>query len=123
MAARTALGPRVETLEGEVEALKKTTAQLKRDQSATRRLVRDLAKVVDGILPSVTKELAAQTETIENHVDGAVEQLRQSVFASVVDVARQWPAAAIVAVTAVLTVGAAIVANWILAAEHLPHIH
>lgn len=117
------LGPRVEILEGEVEALKKTTAQLRRDQSATRRLVRDLAKTVEGILPSVKTELEAQTKTIENHVDDAVEQLRQSVFASLVDVARQTPAWALVALTFLATIAATVVANWVLAAEHLPHIH
>lgn len=115
------LGPRVDTLEAQVADLRKTTAQLKRDQSATRRLVRELGKRVDQILPAVTTELGQQTETINAHVDDQIEALRSSFFASLIDVARQWPASAVVTVTFVLAVAAAVLAGWVL--EATGHLH
>jgi len=115
------LGPRVDTLEAQVAELRKTTAQLRRDQSTTRRLVRDLGKRVDQILPTVKTHLDAQTEAINEHVDEQLEEQRQFVLATIVDVARQWPAPALVAVTFMLAIAAAVLAAWVLTATN--HLH
>jgi|SRR5579872_1891457 len=116
---RPTLGPRVDTLEEKVEQLTKTTAQLRRDQSATRKLVRELGRRVDAILPSVKTELDAQTVAIEGHVSKSSDDMKLFVMG----VARQTPAWALIALTFLVTVAATVLANWILAAQHLPHIH
>jgi hypothetical protein len=113
------LAPRVDDLEVAVAELKKSTASLRRDQTATRRLVRELGKRVDQILPTVKTELEAQTTAIETHVSKSSDDVKLFVMS----VARQTPAWALVTLTFLITIAATVVANWILAAENLPHIH
>jgi hypothetical protein len=110
------------TLEQRVEKLEQTTQKLQRDQSATRRLVRDLKRQVDTILPSVKSELVDQTREITTHVDEELAAHRQFVLETIVDVARQWPASAVVIATIVGGAAAAAVVDLLLAAAHLPHL-
>ena len=94
---------RVDLLEDAVAELKKTTAQLKRDQSATRKHLAVLQTRVDSILPGVKANLDEQTEEIEGHVSRALDEMQKSMYDSLLDLARSWPTAAIVAVTSVIT--------------------
>jgi hypothetical protein len=94
---------RVDLLEDAVTNLKKTTAQLKRDQTATRKHLEQLQIRVDSILPGVKESLNEQTDEIESHVSRALDEMQTTMYEKLIDMARQWPAAAIISVTAVLT--------------------
>lgn len=123
MTPRKPIGPRVDTLEEQVAQLERTTTLLRRDQSATRKLVRELGRRVDAILPGVKEGFEAQTKEINHHVDEQLAAQNEFVSDTMIKVAREWPAAAIIIVTAVLAVVVVVIANWLLAAQHLPHIH
>jgi hypothetical protein len=123
------LTPRVDALEksldelaGRQTKLEGIATQLRRDQRDTRKLVRDLSDLVHKIVPNVNEKLDEQTVAINEHVDQQLQEQSRFVVATVVDVARQWPAAAIVAVTAVLGIVGIAAADLLLAAAHLPHL-
>ena len=126
------LAPRVEALEQKLAVvdelaerqarLEKVAAQLRRDQRDTRKHLRDLTERVDLIVPGVHQKLDEQTAAINQHVDERNDALQSFVLAQVVESARQWPAPAIVAVTAVLALVVAIGGDLLLAAAHLPHL-
>ncbi len=120
--ARAGLTPRVEDLEEQQEKLEKIVTRLRRDQLNTRKQMRELGQRVDQILPGVNEKLDEQTRHIERHVSDANDATKQFVTAAVVDVARQWPAAAVMAVSAVTALGIALIVNLLLAVARLPHL-
>ena len=130
--ARRALAPRVEHLERKVDQLadghdelaarqtrlERVTAQLRRDQRETRKLVAELHDTVRGIPAAVKSDLDRQTDAIEVIV--AKSEVRNA--DRITGVARQWPAGAIILITAVLALVAGVGVDLILAAFHQPHL-
>jgi|SRR5579884_275519 len=106
------------TLEQRVATLEKSTAKLQRDHTATRRLVRDLTKRVDAILPDVKVALKAQTGELKVAI--AESETRNA--DRITDVARQWPATAVVIATIAGGAVAAALVDLLLAAARLPHL-
>ena len=134
---RRPLGPRVDDLEKAVEQLRedqdeltgrtgeleKLSRRIKTDLADTRKQMRQLEETVNARIGSVHEALKSQTEELEDHVTAANEATKQFVLATLVDVARQWSAPAIIAVTTVLAIVAAVAAGWILAATGHLHLH
>lgn len=130
------LDDRVDTLETRMDALahrqgelEKISEQLRTDQAETKRQIdavkgrlTKLERVVRESFDAVHERFDEQTQAINEHVDERHEALQRWVLENLVDVARQWPASALVAVTIVLTIVATVIGGWLLNAAHVIHI-
>lgn len=114
VAARKPTGERLDTLEERVSKLERLTDRVRRDQRETVRQVKELRELVEGVPGKVKMLIDEQTSDVKVAI--AESETRNA--DRITDVARQWPAGAIVAATAAL----AIVGDLLLAAFHLPHL-
>lgn len=113
------LTDRVDKLETQYAKLERSVTQLRRDQRDTKKHLGELTKRVDLILPSVAAKLDEQTGHINAHVDERNDALQGFVLDKLVETARQWPAAAIVAVSVVVALVSALGAALVLDALHI----
>jgi len=105
---------RKQEVDGHIARLHKIVDRLHRGQKETTIRVDALTERIEGlpstIEASVQSQLDKQTEQILEHVDDKQQAVLGFVTDKLVETARQWPAPAIIAVTAVLALIVAVVA-------------
>jgi hypothetical protein len=116
MSADPSIEERVAELERVTKNLASSNETIKRSQRETRKQVRHLAEIVEGLPGVLKKQMDDQTIDLKQSTATAIAQSETRNADRITGLARQWPAGAIVLATITATVIAAVVVDLILRA-------